>query len=145
MNYTPVHIVTADALTPRQKLAQMRKAFDLAMEASRYWPSSRLVSAANDISLEAAALSESIRQADAAVFGKATLRPVFVNTATGGTMRAVVFPPDDTFDMPHIDETSWEAMKRILASDGEDIEVQADYDVYAVRRSHILHTIERFQ
>lgn len=145
MNYTPVHIDAANALTPRQRLAQMRKAFDLAMEANRYWPFARLLAAADEISLEASALAEDIRRTDEAIYGKATLRPVFVNTSTGGTMRAVVFPPDDTFDMPHIDETSWEAMKRILASDGEDIEVQADYDVYVVRRSHILHTIERFE
>ena len=148
MNYTPVHIDAANALTPRQRLAQMRKAFDLAMEANRYWPFARLVAAANEISLEASALAEDIRRTDEAIYGKATLRPVFVNTDTGGTMRAVVYTPNDTFDMPYIDETSWEGMKRILASDGSNIEVQADYEVYVVRgRNHryIIHTIERFE
>lgn len=145
MNYTPVHIDGTAPLTPRQKLAQIRKAIELIAEAKAYWPVQNIVGVFDALRTDADALAAEIKRTDAAVFGKATLRPVFVNTATGGTMRAVVFPPNDTFDMPHIDETSWEAMKRILASDGEDIEVQADYDVYAVRRTHILHTIERFQ
>lgn len=145
MTYTPVHIDGTAPLTPRQKLAQIRKAIELIAEAKRYWPDADWTALLADLERQEASLAADITRTDAAVFGKAILRPVFVNTATGGTMRAVVFPPDDTFDMPHIDETSWEAMKRILASDGKDIEVQADYDVYAVRRAHILHTIERFQ
>ena len=136
------------ALTPRQKLAHVRKALADAKEAKRYWPFAEWSALLADLERQEAALAAEIYRTDEAIFGKATLRPVFVNTDTGGTMRAVVFTPNDTFDMPYIDETSWEGMKRILASDGSNIEVQADYEVYVVRgrnSRYTIHTIERFE
>lgn len=70
MNYTPVHLTTSDigALTSRQRLAQMRKAFNLAVEAHKYWPFQQIVAAAGEISLEISALEESIRRTDEAMF-----------------------------------------------------------------------------
>ena len=64
-----------------------------------------------------------------------------MNAKTNGTMRAVVLTPNEKFDMPHIDESSWRCILRVLG-DGT-IKVRADYDVYVVRGARILTTIER--
>jgi hypothetical protein len=146
MTYTPVHIDGHGvSLTSRAKLSQVRKALADAKEAKRYWPYAEWSALFADLERQEADLADDIRRTDEATYGKATLRPSFVNTDTGGTTRSVVLLPNDKLDMPHIDETTWECIKRLLASDGSNIEVDADYDVYVARRGYVLSTIPRFE
>ena len=144
--YTPVHIEMAyvSSLTPRQQLAQVRKSLALAKEAGAYWPDAQWTDALLSLERKEASLAGEIRRTDEATFGKALLRPVFVNVQTDMTAKMIVRPPDETFDMPHIHEDVYRSLRRCVGMDG-DIEVHADYDVYVVRGSHVLEVIGRFE
>lgn len=130
--YTPCPIEGYKvSLTKRQELAQVRKALTDAKEAKRYWPDADWTALLADLERQEASLAADIKRTDDAIYGKAMLRPEFVNCKNGLTAKLIVHPPNDKVDMPFLSEVSWSAAKRILCSeDGDDIEVNADYDVY---------------
>lgn len=132
-----------DALTSRQQLAQVRRSLEAAKEAREYWPRGQWDAALSALEREEAALREKIRRSDDAAFGEAVLRPVFENIDTGATAKMIVRRPDAEVDMPHVTEAVGQALRRCVGAGR--IEVHADYDVYVVRRGHILDIIPRYE
>lgn len=146
--YTPSPIEGHEvSLTKRQELAHIRKALDMSKDARRYWPSAEWNALLADLERQETALAAEIKCTDEAIYGKAVLRPELVNTRNGFTTRPIVFNPNDKVDMPYILSASWDAIRRILNDPtGENIEVNADYEVYVASKSGFIHhVIPRFE
>lgn len=139
----PIEPELVGRLTPRQQLAQVRKSIAVARDARSYWPDANWTDALLSLERKEAELAELIRKTDEATFGKALLRPSFVNLKTGGSAKMIVRPPDEDFDMPHIHEDIFRSLRRCVGMEGE-IEVQADYEVYVTRSNRVLEVIGRF-
>ena len=135
------------SLTKRQELAHVRKAFELSKDAKRYWPNAEWDALLANLQRQEAALAGEIQRTDEAIYGKAVLRPEFVNTRNGFTTRPIVFNPNDKVDMPYILPASWDAIRRILNDPtGENIEVNAEYEVYVCTKGgYPLHLIPRYE
>ena len=135
-------------LTKRQELAQVRKALELSRDAKRHWPHAAEWSALlADLERQEADLAAEIKRTDEAVFGKAYLRPEFVNTSNAYTTKAFVREPNDNVDMPWITDVIWDSLRRLLNDPtGENIEVNAEYDVYVgSSNGFVKHIIPRFE
>lgn len=148
MNYTPHYLDEAfiKTLTVRQKLAHVRKVLESVKDTRRYWPPSKWDELIADLEQQESHFADEVQRAVEAMSDEFLKDPrfVFENIDNGLTVKCVVFPPDDTMDMPYIDKQSFAWMQRVLC--GDNIEVHADCDVYVVsHKTFIEKIIHRFE
>ena len=130
------------SLTKRQELAHVRKALEMSKDAKRYWPNAEWTALLADLGRQEAELAAEIKRTDEAVYNKAYLRPHFICCANNLDTHCIVNEPNDKVDMPWITEERWQTVCRLLNDPtGDNIEVDADYEVYVAHKCGYIHRI----
>lgn len=148
LNYTPSYLNETEAprLTARKKLVHVRKVLESVREIKCYWPMAKWDDLITDLERQEKTLEEDVSLSIEALTKEYLRDPrfTFENIDNGLTVRCVVYQPDNNIDMPYIDNSSYEWMKRVLR--GSNIEVHADCDVYVVsHKTYIQNIIHRYE